>query len=162
MPGITHLYAMREMMGGHDDLIETIGKMAHEMETRKYWDEIQNQRGGVYSNIRDLWRACGDEMYNIMEMIDGTIKEKIENAKDHDYFVNVNTRHAIFIVKNGVNIHHTDIDVMRPFYSCARSLYTDFDYHIRVYKIGAPYRMDDERGIVWTRGASWRLIHDWA
>ena len=159
MPGITHIFALREMLNGHDDLVETIGKMAQEMETRNYWREISAR-----PHPRRVWRTVGRNFIHMKRLTewedcDETI---MEIGKNYQYFTHIHTQFMIK-AKDGRVLKYLPAHAGMPLlYKSARDdemrQILEENAGARVYKFGAPYIEDEYGGLVWTRGKSFECI----
>jgi thymidine phosphorylase len=159
MPAILSIYALREKLNGHDDLVETIGKMAQEMETRKYWVEIS-----ASPHPHRTWRTVGRAFKQIVRLVEhsGGEETPMEVGKDYEFFTHIHTQYMIK-AKDGRVLKYLPAHAGMPLlHKRARDdemrQILEQNAGARVYKVGAPYIDDDERGLQWTRGKSFECI----
>ena len=155
---ITHLFALREVLSGHDDLVETIGKYVKEVETRDYWREIT-----ATPHPRRVWATVGREFMKIARLVeDGTAGTHMEVGKDYEYFTHIWTQFMIK-AKDGRVLKYLPAHAGMPLlHKRARDdemrQVLEENAGARVYKVGAPYIEDEDGGLVWTRGKSFECI----
>ena len=159
MPTITHLFALREMLRGHDDLVETIGKYAQKVETREYWREITAR-----PHPRRVWRTVGRDFKKIARLVElsGGGETPMEVGKDYEYFTHIHTQFMIKAKDGGILKYLPAHEGMPLLHKRARDdemrAILDKNEGARVYKVGAPYIEDEDGGLVWTRGKSFECI----